>query len=65
MSYDRIDRLGSIQWPCNDAAPEGTPIMHEQEFVRGKGKFMLTRYVPTGCASLHGHWMLPRRSSFS
>ena len=47
VSYDRIRELGSIQWPCNDAAPEGTPIMHEKGFVRGKGKFMITAYVPT------------------
>ncbi len=38
---NKLDRLGSIQWPCNDAAPEGTPIMHiDSEFVRGKGKFI-------------------------
>jgi len=47
VSYEKIDRLGSIQWPCNDEAPEGTPIMHEVEFVRGKGKFFPTEYVPT------------------
>ncbi|TAH46863.1 MAG: formate dehydrogenase subunit alpha [Gammaproteobacteria bacterium] len=47
VSYARIDELGSIQWPCNDAAPEGTPIMHVDEFVRGKGRFMLTEYLPT------------------
>ena len=47
VSYGRIDRLGSVQWPCNDAAPEGTPVMHVEAFVRGKGKFMVTRYVPT------------------
>ncbi len=47
VSYDRLDRLGSIQWPCNDAAPEGTPTMHEDEFVRGKGLFVMTEYVPT------------------
>jgi formate dehydrogenase major subunit len=47
VSYDKIDRLGSVQWPCNDNAPEGTPIMHEEEFVRGKGRFMVTQYVPT------------------
>jgi formate dehydrogenase major subunit len=47
VSYDKLDRLGSIQWPCNEAAPEGTPVMHIDEFVRGKGKFMLTEYVPT------------------
>ena len=47
ISYEKIDRLGSVQWPCNDAAPEGTPVMHVGEFVRGKGHFMLTAYVPT------------------
>ncbi|HEX4269514.1 MAG TPA: formate dehydrogenase subunit alpha [Steroidobacteraceae bacterium] len=47
ISYEKIDRLGSIQWPCNDAAPEGTPTMHVHQFVRGKGKFCLTEYVPT------------------
>ncbi len=47
VSYDRIDELESIQWPCNDKAPEGTPVMHVDEFVRGKGRFMVTEYVPT------------------
>jgi formate dehydrogenase major subunit len=47
VSYAKLDRLGSIQWPCNEAAPEGTPVMHIQQFVRGKGKFMLTEYIPT------------------
>ncbi|MBL8574065.1 MAG: formate dehydrogenase subunit alpha [Hyphomicrobiaceae bacterium] len=47
VSFDRIRELGSVQWPCNDAAPEGTPIMHEKGFVRGKGKFMITAFVPT------------------
>ena len=47
VSYDRIDELGSVQWPCNDAAPEGSPIMHINGFARGKGKFELTEYVPT------------------
>jgi formate dehydrogenase major subunit len=47
VSYDKLDRLGSVQWPCNDKAPEGTPVMHVDQFVRGKGRFMLTEYVPT------------------
>src|SRR6266480_3598203 len=47
MSFEKIERLGSIQWPCNDAAPEGTPTLHVQQFVRGKGKFWPTEYVPT------------------
>ena len=47
VSFDMLDRAGSVQWPCNDAAPEGTPIMHREEFVRGKGLFVLTDYQPT------------------
>ena len=47
VSYDKLDELGSIQWPCNEAAPNGTPTMHVDRFVLGKGKFMLTEFVPT------------------
>jgi formate dehydrogenase major subunit len=47
VTYEKLDRLGSIQWPCNEAAPEGTPTMHVGEFVRGKGRFYVTEYVPT------------------
>jgi formate dehydrogenase major subunit len=47
VSFDLLDRLGSVQWPCNETAPEGTPIMHIDHFVRGKGKFIRTEYVAT------------------
>ena len=47
VSFARLDEVGSVQWPCNDAAPDGTPIMHVDGFVRGKGKFVETVYVPT------------------
>jgi formate dehydrogenase major subunit len=47
VSFDLLDRVGSVQWPCNDAAPLGTPIMHIGKFVRGKGRFMETVFVPT------------------
>ena len=47
VNYAKLDRLGSIQWPCNDAAPDGTPTMHVGEFVRGKGYFAITGFVPT------------------
>ncbi|MFC7587771.1 formate dehydrogenase subunit alpha [Nonomuraea antimicrobica] len=47
VSFAKLDEVGSVQWPCNDAAPEGTPIMHIDGFVRGKGRFVLTDYVPT------------------
>ncbi len=47
VSFAKLDELGSIQWPCNDQQPEGTPIMHVDTFVRGKGKFLVTEYVAT------------------
>jgi formate dehydrogenase major subunit len=47
VNYEKLEVLGSIQWPCNDAAPEGTPLMHVEAFVRGKGKFINTEYVAT------------------
>jgi formate dehydrogenase major subunit len=47
VTYAKLDQLGSIQWPCNDTAPDGTPTMHINSFVRGKGKFIITQYVPT------------------
>jgi len=47
VSFEKIDRLGSIQWPCNEKMPEGTPTMHVGGFVRGKGMFVITEYVET------------------
>ncbi len=47
VSYEKLDQLGSIQWPCNEQAPEGTPTMHVGAFVRGKGYFAMTPFVPT------------------
>jgi formate dehydrogenase major subunit len=47
VSFAKLDEVGSVQWPCNDAKPLGTPIMHEQTFVRGLGHFVETPYVPT------------------
>ena len=47
VTYELLETLGSVQWPCNAQAPEGTPLMHIDEFVRGKGKFIRTEYVAT------------------
>ncbi|MBI4932508.1 MAG: formate dehydrogenase subunit alpha [Actinobacteria bacterium] len=47
VSFAKLDQVGSVQWPCNDAMPLGTPIMHEGTFVRGLGRFSVTPYVPT------------------
>jgi formate dehydrogenase major subunit len=47
VNFTRLDESGSIQWPCNDSAPDGTPTMHVDGFVRGKGRFMMTQFIPT------------------
>ncbi|MCJ2186552.1 formate dehydrogenase subunit alpha [Novosphingobium beihaiensis] len=47
VTYDLLEARGSLQWPVNGAAPEGTPTMHADHFVRGKGLFVVTDYVPT------------------
>jgi formate dehydrogenase major subunit len=47
VSFELLDKLGSVQWPCNAAAPQGTPIMHVDGFVRGRGHLIPTPYVPT------------------
>ncbi|NYT23942.1 formate dehydrogenase subunit alpha [Alcaligenaceae bacterium] len=48
VSFEKIERLGSVQWPCNEDTPEaGLETMHADRFVRGKGRFLITGYVPT------------------
>ena len=47
VSHARLDEAGSLQWPVDEAHPDGSPIMHEDGFVRGLGKFVVTDYVPT------------------
>jgi len=47
VSFAKLDEVGSLQWPCNDSAPDGTPTMHVDGFVRGKGHFVDTPFVPT------------------
>ncbi len=47
VSYDKLEALGSVQWPCNEANPEGSPVMHTAQFANGKGRFVMTEYVPT------------------
>ena len=47
LSFDHLDQVHSAQWPVTNDSPEGTPVMHVGEFVRGKGLFKITEYVPT------------------
>ena len=47
VSFDLLDRVGSVQWPCNAETPVGTPVMHMEHFAHGAGRFMITEYVAT------------------
>ena len=47
VTFAKIAEHGSLQWPCNEDHPLGYPVMHTDEFTRGRGRFMLTEYVPT------------------
>ena len=40
LSFERLDREGGIQWPCPTPDHPGTPILYEESFPRGLGKFV-------------------------
>ncbi|EKO3408208.1 formate dehydrogenase subunit alpha [Vibrio fluvialis] len=39
MDWQRISE-GSLQWPCNEQAPNGTRILHQTSFKRGRGEMV-------------------------
>jgi len=47
VSYEVLEEQGSVQWPCDAEHPLGTPTMHVDGFVRGRGRFIVTEYVAT------------------
>lgn len=47
ISHDRLDKEGSLQWPCTDKNHPGTPILHVDKFVRGLGYFYPAQYTPS------------------
>ena len=47
LTWEGLGQMGSVQWPVNEAHPEGSPVMHVEGFASGKGKFVVTEYVPT------------------
>ena len=44
VSYKRLEERGFLQWPCRSANDPGTPYLHKDHFVRGKGKFTPVHY---------------------
>jgi formate dehydrogenase major subunit/formate dehydrogenase alpha subunit len=45
ITYDRIENEG-LHWPCPTTEHPGTPILHGQQFTRGKGKFHAIEWIP-------------------
>ncbi len=45
VSYERLDPYG-VQWPCSSKDHPGTPYLHKDGFVKGKGTFMPRPYIP-------------------
>jgi formate dehydrogenase alpha subunit len=48
VSFERLDRGEVLQWPCPDEKHPGTPFLHKDGFVRGKGRFHAVDYVEPG-----------------
>jgi len=46
ISYERLDKGEVLHWPCPEKDHPGTPILHENRFAGGKGKFFTVDYIP-------------------
>ena len=46
VSYARLEIGERLQWPVKDQQHAGTPILHVNQFARGKGKFAPIEHVP-------------------
>jgi len=44
ITYERLEKVGSLQWPCPNAEHPGTPYLHKDKFARGLGKFFALEY---------------------
>jgi formate dehydrogenase major subunit len=48
VSYDRLDQHAGLQWPVPTAEHEGTALMHQETFPKGKAHFVTVEYLPPG-----------------
>ena len=46
ISHDRLAKGERLQWPVKNLDHPGTPILHINQFTRGKGKFMPIDHIP-------------------
>lgn len=44
VSYERLEDLGFLQWPCRTPEDPGTPYLHKGQFSRGLGKMHVVEY---------------------
>lgn len=44
VTYERLENIAGLQWPCRSLKDPGTAIMHIGEFARGKGLFQALHY---------------------
>ena len=47
ITFERLDQLGSLQWPCPTLEHPGTPYLHKASIARGKGLFKGIDYKPS------------------
>ena len=47
LSHERIENEGGLHWPCYDHEDSGTPFLHKDGIMRGKGKLMPVDYRPS------------------
>jgi formate dehydrogenase alpha subunit len=45
ITYQRLEK-GGLQLPCTHDENPGTPVLHVETFIRGKGRFTPLRYKP-------------------
>jgi len=50
VSYDRLENLSGLQWPCPAKDHPGTPVLHREKFTRASGKaaFAAASYTSPG-----------------
>jgi formate dehydrogenase alpha subunit len=46
VSFERLEELGSLQWPCPTPEHAGTAFLHKGKFSRGLGLFTAIPYKP-------------------
>jgi formate dehydrogenase major subunit len=43
ITYARLEK-GGLQWPCPDVDHPGTPVLHRNAFMRGRGAFLAVEH---------------------